>query len=134
MSASFALQQAVFARLTGYAPLAAVIYGRVYDDPPKDAAYPFVSFGPMDAVVADADCVDGATETLQIDVWSNAQDGQRECKAILAHVRAALHRFEATLSSGRLVGGVRVVLAQTIPDPVQHITHGVLQVEADLED
>jgi len=133
MSASFALQQAVFSRLTGYAPLVAVIGARVYDDPPKDAAYPFVSFGPMDAVVVDADCIDGATETLQIDVWSDAQDGQRECKAILAHVRKALHRFEAALTTGRLVG-MRVVLAQTIPDPVKHITHGVLQVEADLED
>lgn len=133
MTVSTALQKAIFERLTTYAPLVALIGQRVYDDPPTGAVYPFVSFGPMDAVPLEVECFEGATQNVQIDVWSDSQAGQVEAKEITDHVKTALHKFTANLSDGALIG-MRVTLMRVIPDPEKHITHGVLQIEADVED
>lgn len=132
MSYSNALQTAIYARLTTYAPLVALVGARVYDAPPKGAAYPYVSFGPMDALTEDADDVDGADVSLQIDVWSSAQDGQRETKAICDEVHAALHRWEANLSTGALAM-IEVTRLRTIPDPQESLTHGVVTVDCAVE-
>ena len=132
MTVSTALQAAIFARLTTYAPLVALIGVRVYDAPPKDAAYPFVSFGPMDALTEDADLLDGAEVSLQLDVWSAAQDGQREAKEVCDTIRAALHRWTANLSTGALAM-IEVTRLRTIPDPQEHLTHGIVTVECAVE-
>lgn len=132
MSYSNALQTAIYARLTTYAPLVALVGARVYDAPPKGAAYPYVSFGPSDSVTEDMECIAAETQTLQIDIWSSAQDGQRECKAIRDQVKAALHLWQAEPTVGALVLA-RVTLSRILPDPDNSLTHGVVQVECDVE-
>lgn len=132
MSASFALQQAVYQRLTTVAALSSLIGARVYDDPPLGADYPYISFGPMDALTEDADLLDGAEVSLQIDVWSSAQDGQREAKAICDAIRTALHRHSANLSTGALAM-MEVSRLRTIPDPAEHLTHGIVTLDCVVE-
>lgn len=132
MTVSNALQAAIYARLTTYAPLVALIGVKVYDMPGKDAVYPFASFGPMDSVPDEIECVEAETQTLQIDIWSAAQDGQREAKAILDQVKVALHKWTGDLTAGALVIA-RVTQTRIMPDPDKSLTHGVVMVECDIE-
>ena len=128
MSHSNALQTAIFQRLTAFAPLVALVGQRVYDAPSAAAAFPYISFGPMDAVLEDVDLIDAETQALQIDVWSKALDGQRECKAICDQVRKAVKGFSANLSAGALAGS-EVTQIRVIPDPQDGLHHGIVTVE-----
>ena len=87
--ATLELQGAITARLKSYAPLASFIGVRVYDEVPATAVKPYISFGPTDAIYADADCVEADEITTQIDVWSD-KGGSVECRRIAALVRQAL--------------------------------------------
>lgn len=132
MSVSNALQAAIYVRLTTFAPLMALIGAKVYDMPPQDAVYPFVSFGPMDALTDDADDVAGDEVSLQLDVWSAAQDGQREAKAICDAIHAALHRWSGSIDPGGLAM-IEVSRRQVIPDPQEHLSHGIVTVDCAVE-
>ncbi len=129
---SWSLQQLIVARLKAHAGLAALISARVYDQAPKNVALPYISIGPSDVVEDDADCILAATETLQLDVWSEAQDGKREAKLICDQVRAALHDYTAEPAVGALAG-MRVVQVRVFDDPDGRTTHGVVQVECLIE-
>ena len=95
-SASFELQKAVFAALTAHAPLLALLGGpRVYDDVPREAAFPYVTFGPASARDWSTGSEAGEEHTLTLHVWSRA-GGKKEVHEIMGAVRACLH--EATLS------------------------------------
>lgn len=133
MSLSNALQKLVYDRLTSYAPLAALVGARIYDHPPLNATFPYISFGPSDYVPDDMDCITGRVETLQIDIWSRAQDGKRECKAITDAVKSALHLFEAEPEAGALVL-MTVGLVRVLDDPDQITSHGIVQIEATMEE
>jgi hypothetical protein len=128
MSHSNALQTLVFQRLTSFAPLVALVGQRVYDAPSSAATFPYISFGPMDSVPDDADLVDVETQALQIDVWSKALDGQRECKAICDQVRQAMKGLTGNLSVGAMAGA-EVTQVRVIPDPQDGLHHGVITVE-----
>jgi hypothetical protein len=128
MSHSNALQTLVFQRLTSFAPLVALVGVRVYDAPPATAVFPYISFGPMDAVPDDADLVDLESQSLQIDVWSKAVDGQRQCKAICDQVRRAFKGFTGNLTTGAMAGA-EVAQFRVIPDPQDGLHHGVITVE-----
>jgi len=130
---SNAFQTLIFQRLTTFAPLVALIGTRVYDQPAAGAVAPYITFGPSDVVPQDVDCIDGRIETLQLDVWSEAQDGKRECKAICDAVRAALHRFAAEPVTGALVE-MEIELTRVLDDPDGRTSHGVVQVRAMLEE
>ena len=133
MSQSNALQKMLFDRLTGDAPLVALIGGRVYDAPAPGVIHPYVSFGPSATVPADAELLILREETLQIDVWSKAKDGQRECKAIVDAIKTSLHRWQGMPVTGA-VADMRVGLTRILPDPADGVTHGVVQVEIDVEE
>ena len=86
-SPSNALQTLIYQRLTTYAPLVALIGTRVVDPPRGEEASPYISFGRSDWQEDDADCIEGREETIQLDIWSIAQDGQREAKDICDAVK-----------------------------------------------
>lgn len=70
--------------------------GRVYDRVPEGAAMPYVSIGPSDEVSDDAECIDGAEISQQLDVWSD-RPGFPEAKTIAGEIRAALHQRELVI-------------------------------------
>lgn len=130
---SNALQAAIYARLVANAGVAALVSGRVYDITPLDAAFPHISFGPSDIVTDDQECINGRVETVQLDCWSRAQDGFRECKALVDAVKAALHDYSVNLSVGALAS-MRITLSQVFRDPDGLTSHGVVQVECLVEE
>lgn len=133
MSVSNALQTLIYQRLMAYPALVALIGGRVYDGPRATALAPYVTFGASDYVEDDVDCIIGRVETIQIDVWSIADDGKRECKSITDAVKNALHLYAAEPTEGALVQ-MRVVLVRVMDDPDMITKHGVVQVEMMVEE
>ena len=133
MSPSADLQKAVFDRLVADAGVAAIVGARIYDKPPADALAPYLSFGPSDAVPEDAECFLGRIEVLQIDAWSTAQDGKRECKVLTDAVKKALHKWSGSLPVDALVS-VEVTSLRVFDDPDGITTHGVVTLEATIEE
>lgn len=133
VSVSNALQAMVYQRLMSHGAVSALVGARIYDAPPLTAAYPFVSIGDGTVVPDDAECIAGRNETLQIDCWSNAQDGKREAKALVDAVKAALHGYDGTMATGALIS-IEVVLMRVMDDPDPSLKHGVIQIEALIEE
>lgn len=127
MSLSWAIQKAVFARLRADAGVAALVGVRVYDNPPADAVLPYLSFGPVSVVVDRGDCFTARAETVQIDCWSAAQDGFRECKTMVDAVITALDGWSGALEQGAM-SGCSVDLVRVFRDADGITSHGVVQV------
>lgn len=89
-AAAWPLQQAVYAKLTGHAPLMALVSG-VYDDVPDPAQFPYVSFGSITETVDDAHNQRGLEAAVVLHIWSKYR-GFREAALILAQLDAALDR------------------------------------------
>ena len=132
MSLSNAIQKAIFLALTGDAGVSARVGARVADRPPETMAFPNITFGPSDFLPDDFECLPGRIETVQLDVWSRAQDGKREAKAITDAVVDALHEQPLTLETGRAVR-VSLDLARMIDDPDGITSHGILQFSVEAE-
>lgn len=106
-SPTFELQQQIFTLLKNDPALTALIGGRVYDTVPASngqitATFPYVSFGPSDEISDDADCIDGFSITMQIDVWSR-KPGFPECRQITDLVRKSLSDDMIKLTANALV-------------------------------
>lgn len=132
MSESNALQKLIFDRLSSFAAVTAIVGTRIADAPPSTLAQPSITFGPSDVVPEDFTCFSGRVETIQIDCWSEAQDGKREVKALTDAVYKALHLYNAEPSSGALVQ-MRVGVMRVLDDPAGGF-HGIVQVECEMED
>lgn len=109
---------------------------RVYDRVPMangkvTAQFPYVSFGPVSLADDYADCIEGETHTIQLDVWSRAV-GQGECKNIVDGIRKVLKRSQPQLTTNALVG-VNIPICQVVRDPDGLTTHGIIQVEIMVE-
>ena len=102
-NASWALQQAVFARLTSDGALIALLGGtRVYDDVPVRAAFPYVTFAQGSARDWSTSNDAGAEHAVVLHVWSRAS-GRKEALAIIEALRASLHDAALTLAEHRLI-------------------------------
>lgn len=133
MNVSNALQSMIFTRLTTDASVTALVGQKVYDQPPATVAVPYISFGPSDVTFDDPDCLTTRHEALQIDCWSTATDGKREIKAIVDAVKTSLHKYPGTIDPGALVS-IEVTLVRILDDPDGITKHGVITVEAEIEE
>jgi hypothetical protein len=104
MSASWALQQAVFAALASSEDLRDAVGDppRVFDTPPRGAAFPYVVIG--DDRVADWSTATeaGSEHALAVHVWSRA-NGHKEAKLAAEAVRGALDNAELTVDGQSLI-------------------------------
>ncbi len=95
LSACWELQKSLHAALVADAALSALVGGRVFDRPPQDADFPFVTLGDSE-VEPDGTGSDGAAiHRLVLSVWSRGR-GRRETKEIMTAIDIALQ--EATLA------------------------------------
>lgn len=125
------LQGAIVAKLKSTVAVTSLIGTRIYDHQPTDANFPYVSFGPVQEIPTDYDCVDSAEITVQLDVWSRAI-GMKEANRIASAIEAALH--DASLS---LADNAFVVIAKDIrrvfKAPDQLTTQAALRFVATVE-
>lgn len=134
MTSGEELQRLISETLKGNGAIMALAY-RVYDSIPTDPFGPktaYISFGPSDSTEDDADCIDGVTTTIQMDIWSRAV-GSLECKTLTDLVRRALHRKSLALTEHALVD-TEVALWRVFRDPDGKTTHGVVQVTCMIEE
>lgn len=134
ISPELEIQGFITSRLKADAAITALVSG-VYDVPPpapwgtKNA---YISLGATDTTTDDADCIDGLTHTIQIDVWSRSV-GMPACKTIMTAIKRNLHQTTAELAENGL-NQVNLVFARTLRDPDGLTNHGVMQFEFRVED
>jgi hypothetical protein len=103
-SASWALQRAIFAALSDNAAVAAAAGGivRLYDAPPRGAAFPYIVFAEDSETRWATATEDGSEHILSLRVWSRA-GGRQECKCIADAMRDALDDAALSLAGHALV-------------------------------
>lgn len=98
----FELQKAVFALLSGDAPLTALI-SAVYDDVPQgDAVFPYVTIGEAVHSEFDTDTELGFDVSITIHAWSR-HTGRSQTKQIQGAIYRALHRANFSVSGYNLI-------------------------------
>lgn len=133
MSLIAALQKFVVATLKADAGVAALVEGRIYDRPPAAAEMPYISIGPSDELPSDANCMALIDASLQLDIWSASQGGAVEARKICSAVKAALHEIDGDLEAGALLE-IRVTQTRAFDDQDPGVTHGIVALEALLEE
>ncbi|MBO9194329.1 DUF3168 domain-containing protein [Rhizobium sp. 16-449-1b] len=101
-SAELELQGAIVARLKADAALTALVGGRVYDQPPSPATYPYVTIGEAQTLRDDATCISGSKVYLTLHGWSTAV-GYPEAKRIAEAVAESLHLAPLALPTNHLI-------------------------------
>lgn len=130
MSADVALQDAVYDALIADAGVSALVSTRVYDNAPDGVAYPYITFGPSQAVTDDVECIDGEENYLQIDVWTQEGGSKRGAKVICAAVKKALHNAALVLANPVALVLVEVEDMRVIGDPNEEVAHGIVSLKA----
>lgn len=124
MSASLALQTALFSKLTTQFAASSVTAALVAH-PVADQALPYVSIGQVTAI---RDHEIGEEFELQIDVFSRT-DGPHEVKTIQAAIRSALHGLTFDQSPYRITA-MRVFFTTVFIDPTDDVWQGVQRIRA----
>ncbi|WP_165932073.1 DUF3168 domain-containing protein [Neorhizobium sp. JUb45] len=114
----------------------AVAENRVFDGVPANAAFPYISFGPSDFRLADADCISAREETVQIDCWARDRGRIWPCKKLVDAVVTAVRDLvdDEEFAAERGVFGVRVEMARVFMEADNLTAHGVVQVTASIEE
>jgi hypothetical protein len=122
-----ALQKAVLATLLADAAVAALAGDRIYDAAPRDAAFPYIAFGPARSTDLSSSTEQGAEHRLVLHLWSR-RPGKSECLALAEAVGAALGAA-LTLDGAALVNfaGEALDIAR---DPDGITWHGVIRFRA----
>lgn len=129
LAAEWSLQKAVFATLNADATLTGLIgAGRVHDDAPQHAAFPYLTFGQSTFTDWSTATDDGAEHVLTLHVWSRAA-GKKEAQAIMRAVRRGLHDRSLALEDHRLIN-LRHELSETSRDPDGETVHGIVRFRA----
>lgn len=128
MSAERALAAALRDAALLDASVAALVSQRIYDEPPPDAVFPYVTLGRVETRSAEASASAALEHAVTLHVWSR-YGGRAEALSIIAALRAALHNAALTLDGFKLV----LLLAQfadVFRSGDGRTTHGVLRLKA----
>lgn len=118
------LQKAIYARLTGDAPLMAKITG-VFDFVPDNQTYPFLQIGEVDFGSFDTQTFDGFEGTITINLWHRpGSRGRAALHDIQNDVYNLLHKWIPSIS-GFTVVSMRYDFSNIIVDPDAVTYHGV---------
>lgn len=103
--------------------------GRVYDRATEGVGYPYATMGPSDWVEDDADCIEGRSMSLQVDVWHSASN-KGVCEDLVDDISAALKGWAGT---GQIaMHPVEITQSRVLDDPSGDV-HGVVIIEAMIE-
>jgi uncharacterized protein DUF3168 len=128
-SASWELQKAVHGALTGDTALVALLGGaRIYDDVPRGAEFPYVTFGPATVRDWSTGTETAAEHLFSLNVWCRST-GEREVQLILEAVRAALHDAALSVDGHRLVN-LRHEISDAGRQSDGETYHGVIRLRA----
>lgn len=101
---------------------------RLYDDPPPDPVFPYVTLGRVESRPADASAAEALEQLVTLHAWSR-HGGRAEALDVLAALRAALHDKPLTIE-GRALIFIFAVFADVFRSGDGRTTHGVLRIRA----
>jgi hypothetical protein len=129
MHSAISLRAAIRGALAADAPLAALLGGgKIYDEPPREAALPYVTLA-ENAVADNSTATEASDEhTLTLHVWSR-QGGHREAHEIAGAVLAALTDAPLALD-GHHLANLRFLLADVRREADGRTYHGVVRLRA----
>lgn len=130
MSSERALAAALRATAMADAGVKAVLGdpARIYDDPPPDPVFPYVTLGRVESRPADATDVPATDHAVTLHAWSR-HGGRAEAVDVIAALRNALHDVWFDVPGRRLVF-VFAQFADVFRSGDARTTHGVLRVRA----
>jgi hypothetical protein len=128
------LQEAIYARLTGFAALTAIATGGIHDHVPQDVAFDedddddelpdaYVVVGDDTATPADTDTTVNTDHVATVHTWSRYR-GFKETKQMQQAIYDALHRNPLTVS-GAVYIDCSVVFQENFLEPDGLTRHGV---------
>lgn len=126
---SLALQKAVIETLRTDVAINSLVGGRIYDNPPNNPPFPYITIGPDDCLPSRAACYDGSEVTFQIDAWSRSP-GFVEAKRIAEAVRVALTDAPLDLSPDYRLVDIALEASRTLRDPDGLTSHAVISFRA----
>jgi hypothetical protein len=128
-SAGWALQQSIFATLTADAPLLGLLgAARIYDDVPRGAGLPYVTFGHSLERDWSTASEDGLEHVVTLHVWTGA-GGKKNARAIMQAMREALHDQALSLDGHRLVN-LRHEFSEARREPDGDLVRGISRYRA----
>ncbi|MDX2259411.1 MAG: DUF3168 domain-containing protein [Hyphomicrobiaceae bacterium] len=128
-SAGWALQRAMYEHLVDAAPLVALIgAGGVFDDVPREARPPYVTFGLTTLADWSTGEAEGVEHVVTLQVWSR-ENGRREALEIMGVLRDLLHQTALDPDGHRLVD-LRHELSEARREPEGDTYRGVIRFRA----
>jgi len=128
-SPSWELQKAVYGVLTSDDDLVDLLGGaRVYDEVPRGAAFPYVTFGPSITRDWSTGTEAGAEHQVTLRAWTR-NGGERDVHLVLDAIRAALDDADLALDGHRLVS-LRHELSDATRDPDGETWNGAIRFRA----
>jgi hypothetical protein len=124
----FALQTAVFAKLSTDNTLTVTLDAKVFDDIPEETAYPYVQLGEDTATDYSTKDSIGSEVSVNIDVWSRYR-GSLEVKNIMDRVHTLLHDSSLSVTGSNFIN-MRFEFSDIIRDPDGITRHGVMRFRA----
>jgi hypothetical protein len=121
------LQAAVVARLRAFPAVSALVAARVYDEPPGEAVFPYVSLGPIIGQPFEAQMIDGWEASITVDSWTR-EFGAAGLRAVMAAVYAALHNAPLSVA-GRSLVMIRLTDQRDVSEMQTGIRHGIQRFE-----
>lgn len=95
------LQQAIYQSLTGDATLMDTVRG-VYDRPPQDSEYPYVTLGETSVSDYSTKTTTGTEHTQSLHVWSR-EGGRKEAMAIMERLYQLLHETALSVTGHSVI-------------------------------
>lgn len=133
MSAAAELQKALYEALVADVGVSALVDGRVYDNVPEDAEFPYISFGPTDEIDEEEAVAQQEEHFVQIDVWDRSNARLAPAKRVSDAVKVALHRAELALPAPYVVSNLSIPQKRVFLDRDGVTAHAVLSVRAEIE-
>ena len=124
----FALQTAVFSKLSTDSNLTSVLKAKVFDDIPENTDYPYVQLGEDTAIDYSTKDQTGSEVSVNIDVWSRYR-GSLEAKNIMDRVHTLLHDSSLSVTGSNFIN-MRFEFSDIIRDPDGITRHGVMRFRA----
>ena len=124
----FALQTAVFSKLSTDSNLTSVLKAKVFDDIPENTDYPYVQLGEDTAIDYSAKDQTGSEVSVNVDVWSRYR-GSLEAKNIMDRVHTLLHDSSLSVTGSNFIN-MRFEFSDIIRDPDGITRHGVMRFRA----
>ena len=124
----FALQEAIYTRLSNDSTLTDTNGASVYDEVPEGSSYPYVTIGETTALDYSTKDVNGSEQTLTLHVWSQYR-GAKESKNIMDRLHDLLHNYSLSVTGANLIN-LRLEFSDLLRDPDGITRHGVVRFRA----